>query len=418
MQDRIARKITSALALELTPAEVKTVADRGTNVMAAHDGFLKGWNKYLQSTPDDLLEAAGHFKEAIALDPNYGRAHAALALTYWRATERFWEIHLGMSWPWARILMLKHLEMALKEPSAIALGLASSVYVTQRRYDDAVTASRRAIALAPNSAEAHRALAYSLVMSGQLGEAKEIAANAWRFDPHSAGQHFFLLGLIAFSEGRLEQSVELFERARAHQKYGQSFLPPLIAAYMHIGRAKEGRALSATYYEYFSTHEADLRNIMYFWPFKDENVAARLADGLLLAGAQGKSGSYYNLSDDNRLTGSEIDELFGKTRSKWKVHDIRNFGDYPMDLTDSFRDGGVVIRRHVDYFGVPTIAYKKEWTGRYWINGDLLCMDFERVEVGGIGCRPVFRKATATEESVGPFVLVGVLGFNEISPSK
>jgi len=418
LQDQITRKITNALALELTSHEGKNVNDRGTEVIAAHDAFLKGWDKYLQSSPDDLVAALGHFQEAITLDPQYGPAHAALALTYWRASERFWEIHLGMGWNWARILMLKHLELALKEPSSIALGLASSVYVMQRRYDDAVAAARRAIALAPNSAEAHRALAYSLVMSGQLGEAREIAAKAWRFDPRSAGQHFFLLGLIAFSEARLEQSVALFERARTHLKYGQSFLPPLIAAYMHIERAKEGKALYSIYDEYFSSHGADLRNVMYYWPFKEKNVAARLADGLLLAGVEGQRGGFYNLSDDDRLTGKEIAKLFRKSRSKWMVHDVRSFGDYPMDLSDSFQDGGVVIRRHVDYFGFPILEYRKQWTGRYWIDGDLLCMDFERVEVGGIGCRPVFRKATTSAESVGPLVLVGVLGFVEITPSK
>ncbi len=51
-------------------------------MIEAHDEFLKGCAYYLQSTPSDLVAAAAHFKEAIALDADYGHAHAALALTY------------------------------------------------------------------------------------------------------------------------------------------------------------------------------------------------------------------------------------------------------------------------------------------------------------------------------------------------
>ena len=287
LQDRITRKITKALALKLTPSETKTVADRGTKVIEAHDAFLKGWKRYLQSTASDLVAAAAHFKEAIALDADYGRAHAALALTYWLASQRFWEIHFGFNWKWARVLTIRHLETALKAPSVIAHRLASSVYIVQRRYAESIAAARRAIELGPNSAEAYRALAYALVMNGQPVEAREIVEKAWRLDPRAAGQHFLLLGLISFAEANMEQAAGLIERARKHLEYAQSFLPPLIAAYTYLGRTDEGRVLSEIYYDWFSTTPTELRSIMYFWPFRDKAVAARLADGLLLAGIHG-----------------------------------------------------------------------------------------------------------------------------------
>ena len=217
----------------------------------------------------------------------------------------------------------------------------------------------------------------------------EFTSGGFSVAPRGAGQHFFLLGLIAFAEANLEQAASLIERSRNHLKQAQSFLPPLIAAYMHLGRTDEGRALSDIFYDWFPMYSTELRTIMYFWPFRDKAVAARLADGLILAGLPGKSGGYYNLSDEHRLTGPEIADLFKKFGHKWKVHDVREFGDYRMILTDSFQEDGTVVRYH-EVQGVSG-DYKFEWYGRYRIDGDLLCEDFQEVVVGGVGCRPVFR---------------------------
>ena len=415
LQDRITRKIVKALALELTPSETKTVADRGTKVIEAHDAFLKGWTHYLQSTPNDLVTAAGHFKEAIALDADYGRAHAALALTYWLASQRFWGIEFGFNWKWTRLQMIRHLEKALKSSSIIAHRLASSVYIDQRRYAESIAAARRAIELGPNSAEAYRALAYVLVMNGQPAEAREKVDKAWRLDPRAAGQHFFLLGLIAFAEGNVEQAAGLIERARKHVEHAQSFLPPLIAAYMDLGRTDEGRALAEIYSDWFPTFTTDLRHIMYFWPFRDKAVAARLADGLLLAGIPGKSGGYYNLSDEHRLTGPEIAGLFKKSGRIWKVHDVREFGEYPMKLTDTFQGDGTVVRNFESWGSFA--VNKFEWFGQYRIDGDFLCEDFQKVGVGGEGCRPIYRNTDAASDGNKEYVIVGALGFYEFSPA-
>ena len=413
LQDRITHKITKALALKLTPSETKAIADRGTKVIEAHDAFLKGWNHYLQSTPGELVAAAAQFKKAIALDAGYGRAHAALALTYWQASNRFWGIHFGFNWKWTRVQMIRHLEMALKSPSVIAHRLASSIYIDQRRYAESIAAARRAIELGPNSAESYRALAYALVMNGQPAEAREMVDKAWRLDPRAAGQHFFLLGLIAFAEGNVEQAAGLIERARTHLKHARSFLPPLIAAYMDLGRTDEGRALAEIYSDWFPTFTTELRNIMYFWPFRDKAVAARLADGLLLAGITGKSGGFYNLSDEHRLTGPEIAGLFKKFGRTWKVHDVREFGEYPMKITDSFQEDGTVVRNFEEW-GTGD-ANKFEWLGRYRIDGDFLCEDFLLDVVGGEGCRPVYRNPDAAPG--GKYVIVGALGFYGFSPA-
>ena len=84
-QDKVTRNVVTALAVELTKDDRARVARRGTENAQAYDVFLKGWQHYLQQTPEDFRTAIVQFNKATELDPEYGRAYAALAATYWEA---------------------------------------------------------------------------------------------------------------------------------------------------------------------------------------------------------------------------------------------------------------------------------------------------------------------------------------------
>ena len=83
LQDKITQKIIGALAVKLTANEKKQISFRGTDNIDAYDALLQGWDYYLRSTPDAFRQAIPFFEKAVELDPNYGVAYAALALTYW-----------------------------------------------------------------------------------------------------------------------------------------------------------------------------------------------------------------------------------------------------------------------------------------------------------------------------------------------
>ena len=59
-----------------------------TACLAAYDEFLRGWEHYQRTTPADFVAAIPHFERAIALDPSYARAHAALAMVYFRSYDQ------------------------------------------------------------------------------------------------------------------------------------------------------------------------------------------------------------------------------------------------------------------------------------------------------------------------------------------
>ena len=83
LQDRVTSTIVAALKVELTPREQAVTEDRGTNNIAAYDVFLRGWEHLLRKSPEDAVKAIALFEQALKLDPNYSRAYAALAQTYW-----------------------------------------------------------------------------------------------------------------------------------------------------------------------------------------------------------------------------------------------------------------------------------------------------------------------------------------------
>jgi TolB-like protein len=134
LQDKITQKIVAALALKLTAGEQEYVVRKETKNIVAYDAFLKGWEHYRRFTPDDFAKAYSHFKKALDLDPDYGRAHAALAQTYWRGLELGWrwQMGLGVGWSEGRVLARKYLQTAMKYPTSLAHQVASAMNLFRR----------------------------------------------------------------------------------------------------------------------------------------------------------------------------------------------------------------------------------------------------------------------------------------------
>ena len=85
VQDEFLRKIVEALQVTLTRPEKEEIARAKASTIAAKEAFDEGWSLYLRFNAKDNARAVGPLKRAIELDPAYGRAYAALAMTYFRA---------------------------------------------------------------------------------------------------------------------------------------------------------------------------------------------------------------------------------------------------------------------------------------------------------------------------------------------
>ena len=93
VQEEIARRITSALAVKLTKEEEKHMGRPYTSSEVAWEYFMRGAELYRRFTPKDNANARDLFEKAIDLDPEFARAYASLAATH--RQDYYWEVESG-----------------------------------------------------------------------------------------------------------------------------------------------------------------------------------------------------------------------------------------------------------------------------------------------------------------------------------
>ena len=79
VQDQIAEQVVSALSVELSPPERARLHHRYTDNPAAYDLYLRGRALLVNYTEANMREALAFFERALAVDPEYALARAALA---------------------------------------------------------------------------------------------------------------------------------------------------------------------------------------------------------------------------------------------------------------------------------------------------------------------------------------------------
>jgi TolB-like protein len=182
VESEIAKTIAETLQARLTGSEKSSIAKTPTVNPEAYELYLKGrffWNK---RTGDDLRKSIGYLKQAIAKDPGYALAYAALADSY--GILRFY----GGASPDESIVPAaaaakKALELddSLAEAHA-SLGLIATEELELHR---GVSELERAVQLNPNYATAHHWLSLALTALGQsdrsVAELKRARSSLIRF---------------------------------------------------------------------------------------------------------------------------------------------------------------------------------------------------------------------------------------------
>lgn len=152
VQDEIASSVAAALKVKLLSEEDTQLNAGGTSNTRAYQAYLLGSHYRMRGSSDEaaLQKAVSAFNEAIELDPGYAQAYAGLAVTWDQlATNSF-------------------------------VGFKEGI-------DNATAAASRAIALAPDLADAHMSLGRVLLhyRLDQLGARKAITT-ALRLNPGNA----------------------------------------------------------------------------------------------------------------------------------------------------------------------------------------------------------------------------------------
>ena len=179
IQDEIAQSIAEALKVTL---DIKTGATgnlTGTTSTAAYDAYLRGMNQWHLRTEESLNNSIDLFGQAIAIDPQFAKAYAGLALTY--------------------AIVMDYTDMPFTEAFELARGAAEKALVLDPRSVEAATAmiyttndlaeqlaySHQAVELGPWFATAHQWHATNLSMTGDLDAARAEYLLAYELDPKS-----------------------------------------------------------------------------------------------------------------------------------------------------------------------------------------------------------------------------------------
>jgi len=286
MRDKITRRIVTALSVALVDQQPASRDQAETNSLEAYDAFLRGWARYRLSTPDDLTKAISYLENSIKIDPNFGRAHAALAATYWRIYDNNWAKSTGVSYSDALKKTNRHLKEAMKTPTPLAHRTTAKQYFYFRRWDEAIAQAERAISLDPNDPNGYEAMSSILVNLGRAAEGLDFIRKAMRLDPQS--NYLYQLGEAQFHLERYDEAVATMLRATKRNPLDEWNYFLLAAAYGHLGREQEAKAAIATFNKTYHDPTdrqrpltlADLNN----WIFNEAVNRERLQEGLRMAG--------------------------------------------------------------------------------------------------------------------------------------
>lgn len=164
-------------------------------------------------------------EKAIALDPQYAEAYAYLGWTY--------RIPWMLQWnpdpqPLQRAFELTQQALALDDALPRAHVILSWVYTFPGKYEPAVTAAERALALDPNDADSYVVLASIFNFFGErTAEAIELLEKAIRLNPRYPDPYPFHLGWAYTLVGGYEEAI-------ACQKQALLRTPSWLFTYLHL----------------------------------------------------------------------------------------------------------------------------------------------------------------------------------------
>ncbi len=203
IQQEIAQSIVRALQVTLSPQEKGALRASPTQHVQAYDYYLKGRCFYYRYGRKDIEFALQLFKRATELDPGYALAYAGLADCW------------------------------------------SHIYLNSERREEvrlqADAASRLAVELAPDCAQAQASRAVTLYLGGASEEAEQAFEKAIRLDP-GLFEAWYFYARHKFGAGDLPRAARYYEEAMRVRP--DDYQSPLLVGqiYDDLGRPEDARA--------------------------------------------------------------------------------------------------------------------------------------------------------------------------------
>ena len=210
IQDEITSDIAGALTRELRPEVITGFSDRRTEDLEAYDLYLLGRHRWATRDVGAVREAIGYYEQAIARDSGFALAWAGLA-DAWGVLPFYDRTLTGReAYPQAVRAADRALALApdLAEANA-ARGIVATEYEFDLEMGERLLA--RAIELNPNYAQAHAWYCETLEISGRDDLALPACEKALELDPVGLIPNL-LLSVPLAGLGRAEDALARIER--------------------------------------------------------------------------------------------------------------------------------------------------------------------------------------------------------------
>jgi TolB-like protein/Tfp pilus assembly protein PilF len=245
VQSDVAEHVAQALQITLKPAETRQLAKAGTADLDAYDAYLKGLYQFNTWSKEGLERSIDYYKRAIARDPAFAKAYAAMAFAYdllaefgylppeeafpkvKKAAQRALEIDattaeayamLAMAagyydYDWSRADEDYHRALELNPNSAVTHDVYGIAYLSAMgRHEQAIAHLMRAKELDPLTAYIRSDVGWSYVLARRYDEAIAECRQALDVDPNFYSTHW-CLGIAFWQKGLFDDAMAAYERA-------------------------------------------------------------------------------------------------------------------------------------------------------------------------------------------------------------
>jgi adenylate cyclase len=243
VQGEIAKKIITALEVELAEGEQARVFARGTDNVEAWALGVKAWKLSVKYTKENMAKARELSERATKLDPKYSLPWVVQAQAHFIDARLGWTKSPAESYKLA--LECAKQAIALNEKDPMAYSWLGTIYLLQRQHEKAIVEGERAIALDPNFADGYAHLSQIMRYSGRFEEALMLIEKGIRLSPKPRLFYPFNLGRTYFDLGRYEDAIrihkQILERCRKNEGPPRMGHLGLIVSYVELGRDEEAR---------------------------------------------------------------------------------------------------------------------------------------------------------------------------------
>lgn len=238
MQDEISSRIIARVMNRVDVAQQETISRNYNPDPKAYDYFMRGNALYTSITKEGNELAREMYQKAVTEDPGFAGAYAAMALTYLDDYRRRWRDNPRDAVDQAFNYAEK--AIAIDDKVAMAHVVKAYVYLYGRKQPKkAIEATRQALRLFPNYADAYAITGSAYSFLGRSTDAIRVNRQAMRLNPNSSFLYYANLGRDYYFLREPDKSIDNLRNAVfKNENYLNAHLY-LAAVYASIGRVEE-----------------------------------------------------------------------------------------------------------------------------------------------------------------------------------